>query len=204
MQSSPSSPTLPASTSDLCLASASPRRLELLRQLGFTTRVQPADVDETHHPGESPQAYVCRIAKAKVDAIQATDPKSLVVGADTTVVCNGEILGKPTDAADAQRMLSTLAGRPHQVWTGVCVGRGKEQRSCEVMSEVVFRPLSSQEIAAYVATGEPMDKAGAYAIQGRGAVFVTRLEGSYSGVMGLPLCELAALLAQFGVTPWQA
>ncbi|MCG8466236.1 MAG: Maf family protein [Xanthomonadales bacterium] len=188
----------------LILASASPRRLELLQQIGFSPVVHPADVDETPWPSESPDAYVARIAQAKVSAVAALYPHAVVIGSDTTVVGPSGILGKPKDHAEARAMLQQLRGRHHQVLTAVCVAQGEHIEQKTVASQVLFRLLNDAEIDAYIASGEPMDKAGAYAIQGLGAVFVAHLEGSYSGVMGLPLCETAALLKPFGLHPLQA
>ena len=175
---------------DFVLASASPRRAELLRAAGFTFDVVVADVDETVHPGESADAYVRRVAAAKARAVTARVPGRRVLAADTTVVVDGEILGKPVDAAEAARMLRRLSGRTHQVLTGVCL-----DGACEVeSSDVEFVPLSGEEIAWYVASGEPMDKAGAYAIQGLAARFISGIRGSYSNVVGLPIARVYAML----------
>jgi len=182
------------------LASASPRRRELLAQIGVACEILPAEVDEAPLPGESPADLVCRLAVAKARAgLQAVRTRPApVVAADTAVALAGEIFGKPLDAADARRMLGRLGGRTHQVWTAVAVADDDRERVELCCSEVSFRPLEAEEIRAYVQTGEPLDKAGAYAIQGRGAVFIAGLKGSYSGVMGLPLFETARLLALFG------
>ncbi len=170
----------------LVLASQSPRRGEILRQAGIPFTVRVADVDESVRAGENPAAYVQRLAEAKARAIQAA-PEETVLGADTTVIINGEILAKPADAADAHRMLSLLSGRRHEVMTGICLRRG-ELAACDyATTAVVFAPLTEREIAEYVATGEPMDKAGAYAIQGLASKFVERIEGDYFNVMGLPV-----------------
>ena len=168
------------------LASQSPRRSEVLRQAGITFTVRTAAVDESVLEGESPASYVQRLAVAKAYAIEAADGET-VLGADTTVVIDGEILGKPADAADARRMLARLSGRRHEVLTGVCVRRGAEATSDCVTTGVVFAALSDAEIDEYVASGEPMDKAGAYAIQGLASKFVERIEGDYFNVMGLPV-----------------
>jgi septum formation protein len=182
------------------LASRSPRRRELLLQLGLTHACIPVDVDETPLAGEEPRAYVQRMAQSKARAgrlaVSAARP---VIGADTAVVCEGRILGKPADADDALAMLRLLSGREHRVLTGVTVIGAREQSA---ISETLvhFRHIGPAEAAAYWAGGEPRDKAGAYAIQGRGALFVERIDGSYSGVVGLPLFETAALLACEGVT----
>ncbi len=182
------------------LASASPRRLELLTQLGIACRVLPADVDEARKPGESPARYVLRLAQEKAAASrqQLGDVAEAVIGADTSVVLGASILGKPRDAEHAQAMLASLSGRTHDVITGVAVL--SEGRSEQVLSrsQLRFRRISPAEARAYWASGEPADKAGGYAIQGLGAVFVESLQGSYSGVVGLPLFETAALLKSCG------
>ena len=184
----------------LFLASQSPRRRDLLRQLGVDFDVLDVSVLEQRQPGEPPFDYVSRVAreKAGVGLLQVVAvPCAVVLGADTEVVLDDDVFGKPTDAADAVRMLRQLSGRTHQVvsvlWA-VSAGR-EEQASCT--SRVEFAELSEAEIGAYVATGEPFGKAGAYAIQGRAAAFIRRLDGSYSGVMGLPLHETAGLLGRF-------
>jgi len=181
---------------DLYLASASPRRGQLLEQIGVRYRSLAVNVDEARHADEPPELYVLRLALEKARAGRArlapNDPLP-VLGADTAVVVDGDILGKPRDRAHALAMLARLSGRVHHVYTGVALAAEEEQTRLSV-SAVAFRPLSLEECAAYWQTGEPADKAGAYAIQGRGAVFITRLEGSYSGVMGLPLHETAELL----------
>jgi septum formation protein len=181
------------------LASQSPRRRELLSLIGIAHEVTPADVDETHHAGEPPEAYVERVARAKVAKVGASAPEAVVIGADTTVVVDGEVLAKPEDAEDASRMLARLSGRSHSVHTGIAVARaGKIVSSVETVG-VTFRPLTPREIDAYVATKEPMDKAGAYGIQGYGATIVERVDGDYFSVMGLGLRRLVALLDQAGV-----
>jgi septum formation protein len=170
----------------LVLASQSPRRSDILRQAGIPFTVRVADVDESVLPGESPGTYVRRLAEAKARAVPAA-PEETVLGADTTVVIDGEILAKPIDAADARRMLSLLSGRRHEVLTGVCLLRGGAAACDCATTEVVFAPLSEREIAEYVASGEPMDKAGAYAIQGLASKFVERIDGDFFNVMGLPV-----------------
>lgn len=183
------------------LASASPRRQELLTQLGVQFEVVPAAVDETPLPDESGADLVCRLAAAKARAGVAARPPARsapVVAADTAVGLGTELFGKPTGESDALRILSRLSGRTHFVWTAVAVADGHRERVELSRSEVTFRPLAPEEIAAYWRTGEPADKAGAYGIQGRGAQFIADLKGSYSGVMGLPLFETARLLALFG------
>jgi nucleoside triphosphate pyrophosphatase len=185
----------------LVLASASPRRRELLWQIGVAHRVAIAAIDESPRAGESVGACVQRLALAK--ARNVGDAGLPVLGADTAVVLDGELLGKPRDRHSALSMLSRLSGRTHRVLTAVALvdGRGSQLRLSE--SEVQFRTLSDAECARYWDSGEPRDKAGGYAIQGLGAVFVSRLLGSYSGVMGLPLCETAELLDAAGVPRWQ-
>lgn len=186
----------------IVLASASPRRQELLRQINLAHEVRPADVDETRAPGESPAEYARRIAldKARQVAESLDDAGARVIlAADTAVVLGQEVLGKPADADDAAAMLCRLSGREHRVITAVAGIRGQQSILDLSVSKVAFRVISETEIEAYVASGEPMGKAGAYAIQGFAAVFAERLEGSYSGVMGLPLFETARLLAQLGV-----
>jgi septum formation protein len=189
------------------LASESPRRRELLRQIGVPFRVLAVGIDEAVHPGEAPDAYVARLAAAKADhgwySTRATGAEP-VLGADTTVVAGGRILGKPADESQALDMLEQLSGRTHVVLTAVALCSAAGLATCVSRSAVTFRPIPGHERAAYWATGEPRGKAGAYAIQGLGAVFVAGLEGSYSGVMGLPLFETAALLDAAGVARWRA
>lgn len=182
----------------LILASKSPRRLELLAQLGLHPRVLSADVDETPRAAESPADYVLRIALAKARAIRACDAVGLVLAADTAVICDDQILGKPRDAADAARMLALLSGREHRVLSGVAL-LGRRERTVLSETRVRFRAIGAAEAAAYWATGEPCDKAGGYAVQGLGAVFVAELQGSWSGVVGLPLYETSRLLAAEGI-----
>ncbi len=178
----------------LVLASASPRRAELLRAAGFTFTVDAVDIDESVAPAEPPDAYVRRLARGKAEAGARRHPGATVLGADTVVVVDGRILGKPRDDGDARDMLAALSGRVHHVYTGVAVAREGRIRDAVDISAVTFAPLSSAQISAYVATGEPRDKAGAYAIQGWAARFVERLEGSYSGVVGLPVAVAHRLL----------
>jgi septum formation protein len=182
------------------LASASPRRRELLTQLGVEHDVLRVTVDETPGAGEAPPDLVCRLAVAKAQAGLAVRPARIapVVGADTVVALSEELFGKPADQADATRMLARLAGRTHTVWTAVAVTDGQRERVELSRSSVSLRALTPDEIAAYWRTGEPTDKAGAYGIQGCGAQFIADLSGSYSGVMGLPLFETARLLSLFG------
>lgn len=196
----------------LYLASQSPRRQELLRQLGVSFDVlrlreapgRQRDILEVAHDGEPALHYVERIARTKAavgsqQMLRRGLPPRPVLGADTEVVLDGAILGKPRDATDAARMLALLSGRTHHVSTTVAVADGEEVHAEIVTSAVTLCELTQEEISRYVATGEPADKAGAYAIQGRAAAFVSRLEGSYSGVMGLPLFETSVILARIGV-----
>jgi septum formation protein len=181
------------------LASASPRRRELLGLVGITHDVVPADIDEAVRAGESPPAYVERLARAKAAAIAALHPDALIIAADTTVVLGEHILGKPDDAADAARMIARLSGHTHEVCTGMAVEYAGRAASGVERVAVTFRSLTAREIAEYVATREPMDKAGAYGIQGWGATIVERIDGDYFSVMGLGLRRLVALLAEVGV-----
>jgi septum formation protein len=178
----------------LVLASASPRRAELLRAAGIRFDVVAADVDERQHEGEDADAYVRRLATAKATHVAGAHPGRLVLGADTTVVVDGQVLGKPLDAADAASMLRRLSGRSHQVLTGVClIGPDARADAAVASTTVEFRPLTPSEIEAYVASGEPMDKAGAYAIQGGAGRFVTRIDGDYDNVVGLPVALIQAM-----------
>jgi len=170
----------------LVLASQSPRRAEILRQAGIPFVVRAAPVDETPLPQEEPADYVRRLAEAKAVAAPAA-PGEIVLGADTTVVVKGEMLAKPIDAADAHRMLSLLSGRHHEVITGICLRRGTDRILDRAVTAVWFSPMSAQEIDAYVATGEPMDKAGGYAVQGAASKFIPRISGCYFNVVGLPV-----------------
>jgi septum formation protein len=186
------------------LASASPRRRELLAQIGVTWALLPGEVDESSRPGEDAAGYVSRVAVAKArDAFARVPPSrpAPVLAADTAVVIGGELLGKPADEADGRRMLRLLSAAVHEVFSAVAVISSRGESTAVSRTAVAFRELSEDEIRAYWATGEPADKAGAYGIQGHGAVFVREICGSYSGVMGLPLFETAALLAQHGVAP---
>ncbi len=179
------------------LASASPRRRELLGQAGFTFEVVPADVSEVQQPGEDPIHFVTRLAREKAESVAATHaltPDTLVLGADTIVVVDEEILGKPKDEADAARMLRLLSGKTHQVITGVCLAKGRERQRAAEVTFVRFNTLSDPEIDAYVATGEPLDKAGAYAIQGRAGRWVPRIHGCYFNVVGLPLALVSSMI----------
>ena len=181
----------------IVLASGSPRRRSLLELLSPDFSCMNPDVDETPRVGETPRDYVARLAIAKASAVDA--PGELILGADTTVTVDNVVLGKPEDREDATRMLSMLSGRSHDVLTGVAVRCDDVVKSCVVHTLVTFAKLSQRDIARYLDTEEPWDKAGAYAIQGRGGVFVLRIEGSYSSVVGLPLVETKALLVNFGM-----
>ena len=186
----------------LYLASQSPRRRQLLGQLGLEFRLLDVDVEEVRGPGEAAEDYVRRVAREKAGAgllAVVAVPKARVLGADTEVVLDGEVFGKPRDAADAAAMLRRLSGRRHQVLSAVALVDATREAQAMVATEVEFAELSDAEIERYVATGEPMGKAGAYAIQGRAEAFVRHLSGSYSGVVGLPLHDTMKLLREFGI-----
>ena len=193
----------------LYLASGSPRRRELLTQIGVPFDTVSASIDETPFPSESPAAYVERLACEKAQAgreqllTSSPDDCFCVLGADTAVVLDNRILGKPVDEADALAMLMALSGREHEVLTAIALMDAERCETRLVRSTVSFRTISVQEAALYWASGEPQDKAGGYAIQGLAAVFVTGLNGSYSAVVGLPVCETAELLGHFGIPCWQ-
>lgn len=193
----------------LFLASGSPRRRELLTQIGVPFQVVSASIDETPLPDECPAAYVERLARAKARAgrehllVLSVSAPFCVLGADTAVVLDDQILGKPVDEADALSMLMALSGREHEVLTAIAILAAERCETRVVRSRVSFRTINQQEAARYWASGEPQDKAGGYAIQGLAAVFVAGLNGSYSGVVGLPVCETAELLGQFGIPCWQ-
>jgi septum formation protein len=190
-----------STTAALCLASASPRRRELLASIGVEVDVHPVDIDETPNGAETAGDYVTRLARSKASA--GAGLSSLpVLGSDTAVVCDGAILGKPDDQYHAAAMLRTLSGRAHQVLTAVAVSGPAGMLEACVTTRVVMRDIAEHEIAAYWATGEPADKAGGYAIQGLAAIFIERVEGSYSAVVGLPLFETATLLSRQGVPLW--
>lgn len=187
----------------LVLASGSPRRRELLQQIGVQFEILPLDVDEGHHKAEAPDQYVQRLACLKATTGSGLRPDRVVLGADTTVVIGGRLLGKPGSEKDALDMLMSLAGKTHQVFTAVALAN-QENVACSLSeTRVTFCDLTEAECRRYWQTGEPLDKAGAYGIQGYGAVFVTRIEGSYSGVVGLPLEETRELLEQFHIPYWQ-
>jgi septum formation protein len=186
----------------LCLASVSPRRQELLDQIGVPHTIAGAHIDETALLKEAPRDYVMRMARDKALAVRAKGETLPVLAADTTVVLDEAIFGKPRGRADGLAMLGKLSGRTHEVLTAVALSVGSEVSLSVSISQVRFRPLSPEECQAYWETGEPHDKAGGYAIQGRGAVFIEWLSGSYSGVMGLPLFETAELLRAAGLPCW--
>ncbi|MCS7081098.1 MAG: Maf family protein [Chloracidobacterium sp.] len=185
----------------LILASASPRRAELLAAAGYAFEIYPTNTDETPQPSETPEAYVQRLALAKARAVVCSEP-AVILGADTTVVLDGDLLGKPADAADAARMLRRLSGRQHEVVTGVAVRRVPDDvyRLTYERTLVTFDDLSEDWIANYIASGEPFGKAGAYAIQGRAGARITRIEGNYQNVVGLPVSTVIRLLSELGST----
>ena len=182
----------------LILASQSPRRRELLGLTGLDFTIRVADIDETMDLSKAPYDEVARVSRLKALAV-ARKPEDVVVAADTIVVCDHQVLGKPRNEADAFRMLRLLSGRDHQVMTGMTVLRGDEAITCTEVTDIHFRDLSDGEIRAYIATGDPMDLAGSYGVQGGAALVVTRLEGDFYNVMGLPVCRLALILRQFGL-----
>jgi len=181
------------------LASASPRRRELLDLVGIAHEVEPADIDETYRDGEEAAEHASRLAREKGATIAARNPAAIVISADTIVLIDGLVLGKPRDEADAARMLSMLGGQTHVVLTAVAVTYRGKMRSDVESVRVTFRPLDDERIGAYIATTEPMDKAGAYGIQGFGATLVERIDGDYFAVMGLPLARMVDLLQEIGV-----
>ncbi|MBJ6763297.1 septum formation inhibitor Maf [Myxococcaceae bacterium JPH2] len=190
-------------TPQLVLASSSPRRKDLLSQLGLPFIVSAADIDETPHPGEPAVDYVTRLAREKARTVASRHPGAWVLAADTTVVLGLELLGKPQDAAEARAMIGRLSGRTHEVHTGVALA-GRHEESFIVRTRVTFRSLGDSEIAWYASTGESLDKAGGYALQGKGAFMVASVEGSPTNVIGLPLCETLALLERAGMPlPWK-
>jgi septum formation protein len=182
----------------LILASQSPRRAELLRRLGLDFEVFPADVDEVHSAGEPPEVYAERLAREKAIAILRKQPDATVLGSDTVVVLDGDVLGKPRDDGEAVRMLMRLSGRSHEVFTGVAVASSSGTASAVERVEVRFREITAVECEAYAATGEPRDKAGAYGIQGYGSVLVEGIQGDFFAVMGLPIARTVALLRELG------
>ncbi len=185
----------------LVLASASPRRAELLRNARIQFVVQPADIDESHRAGEPPIAYGERLAAEKARSVGAQRPGDVILGADTIVTVNDLVLGKPRDADDAAAMLRSLSGRWHEVTTSVCVIAGGKERTTHATTRVEFQRLSADDIREYVATGEPLDKAGAYAIQGIASRWITRIEGDYSNVVGLPVWLVWKMLRDLRLPP---
>lgn len=182
---------------ELILASASPRRRELMRLYGVPFSVGAADIDETMNPAMSPADEVARVSRLKAAAIAKDHPTAVVVAADTIVVLDGKILGKPKDEAHARQMLTALSGHSHQVMTGCTVMQGEKSETFTEITDLVFRTLSPAQIDRYIATGEPMDKAGAYGIQGGAALFCPAIKGDYYNVMGLPVCRLHGVLSKF-------
>ena len=186
---------------NLILASQSPRRRELLGLTGLDFIVRVADIDETMDPGKAPFEEVARVSRLKALAV-SREPGDVVIAADTIVVCEGKMLGKPRDESDAFRILSLLSGRTHEVMTGMTVLRDEEIVTHTEVTKIHFRDLHPEEVSAYIATGEPMDKAGAYGIQGGAALFADQMEGDYYNVMGLPVCRLAMILRSLGLPVW--
>lgn len=184
----------------LILASASPRRKELLGLAGIPLEVIPSQTDEAFLPGESPEEHVRRVARAKAMDVGRQHPGRWVLGADTVVAIDGKILGKPGGPPEAEEMLRELSQREHRVLTGFCILRGpaREVHERTIISRVKFKPLSDEEIRSYISTGEPFDKAGGYAIQGKAAFMVEEVHGSYTNVVGLPLCEVVEALRELG------
>ena len=186
---------------NLILASQSPRRRELLGLTGLEFIVRAADIDESMDAAKAPFDEVARVSRLKALAV-AREPEDVVIAADTIVVCGGKVLGKPRDEEDAFRILSLLSGRHHEVMTGMTVLRGEEVITHTEVTRIHFRELHDAEIRAYIASGEPMDKAGAYGIQGGAALFADQMEGDYYNVMGLPVCRLAMILRGLGLPIW--
>ncbi|HEY4356544.1 MAG TPA: Maf family protein [Acidobacteriaceae bacterium] len=182
----------------LVLASASPRRRELLAQAGYAFDVHVADVDESRYEGELPQDYVRRLALKKVRAVADSQPDAIVLGADTTVVCESKVLNKPRDLDEAERMLRLLSGRVHQVHTGLAVILGERAASLVETTYVTFREIREPELRNYLASGDPLDKAGAYGIQGYAARWIPRIEGDYFNVVGLPIAAVVKLINSLG------
>jgi septum formation protein len=185
----------------LVLASASPRRRELLTQAGLTFSVDPAHIDESRHPNEPATTYVQRLALEKAQATHARHPNATILGADTTVVLDNEIMNKPASPADAERMLRALAGRTHQVYTGIAVVSATTQRVHIETTDVTFSEINEEDLAHYIASGDPLDKAGAYGIQGFAARWIPRIEGDYSNVVGLPIAATIRLLNEVKSAP---
>ncbi len=195
----------PAMHKTLILASRSPRRRELLEQIGLVFSVDAPDLDEAVRPGEEAEAYALRVAREKAAVAADRAGRGIVIAADTVVVLGSGILGKPVDAADAERMLGLLSGREHRVITGIAVRDAATGRTAarSAVTRVLFRKLTPEAVRAYAASGEPLDKAGAYGIQEKGALLVERIEGCFYNVVGLPLALLEEMLEEFGVGVWQ-
>ena len=186
----------------LVLASQSPRRLELLEQIGVHPAVHPAHIDETPLIDETPEDYVNRLARNKAEAVSQHYTEALVIGSDTSVVIDQQILGKPENREEFISMFKRLSGAKHQVMTAVAITDGQHTRSEVVITQVSFYPISERDIEAYWLSGEPQDKAGGYGIQGLGALFVKEIQGSYSAVVGLPIAETGKILEKFGFSTW--
>lgn len=183
----------------LILASGSPRRREILTMLGYRYEVSPAKTDETLKDGSPPEAAAAELSRRKAEAVAKKHPADVVLGADTLVYSDGVLLGKPAGEKDAAKMLAFLSGKTHKVYTGVTIAGECRSKTWVTVSDVTFRALTEEEIAAYVATGEPMDKAGAYAVQGRGSAFVKGICGDFFSVMGLPSASVVEALKEFGI-----
>ncbi len=186
---------------DLILASSSPRRRDYLEKMGVRFVIMKPDADETIMVGESPSDYVARMAAEKAQIIADLHPGEVVLAADTIVVCHDMIIGKPTDREDAKRILRLLSGRTHEVMSAVCIIKDEVEKNFTVTTEVTFAPLSEELIDTYVASGECDDKSGAYAVQGIASMFVSKVSGSVSAVVGLPICQVREALAEFGIKP---
>jgi septum formation protein len=191
---------IPITDLEVVLASQSPRRRQLLDLIGIRHHVKPADIDETYIAGEMPEAHAERLAREKAAKISIGKPDAVIIAADTIVVIDGIVLGKPVDVGDAERMLQTLSGRSHTVMTAVAVSHQGRIASGVELVDVTFLPINGDEIRSYIATGEPMDKAGSYGIQGYGATIIRRIDGDFFAVMGLSLIRLVALLREVGVS----
>ena len=186
---------------DLILASSSPRRRDYLEKMGVRFVIMKPDADETIMVGESPSDYVARMAAEKAQIIADLHPGEVVLAADTIVVCHDMIIGKPTDREDAKRILRLLSGRTHEVMSAVCIIKDEVEKNFTVTTEVTFAPLTEELIDTYVASGECDDKSGAYAVQGIASMFVAKVSGSVSAVVGLPICQVCEALAEFGIKP---
>ncbi|MDR2527962.1 MAG: Maf family protein [Synergistaceae bacterium] len=185
---------------DVVLASGSPRRRELLTALGWGFRAVVPQIDETPRPGEAPEALCARLARMKADSVAIREGNALVIAADTVVVMNRDILGKPRDKSEGLKMILSLQGRTHEVLTGLSLRWRKRALDAVERTRVTFRPLNETAARAYAATGEGMDKAGAYAIQGKGSLLVSSIKGDYFNVVGLPLCKLGAMVGELGLS----